>query len=381
MVRDAGAGERLFDVAERRDAVVGVSVLAWLAAFGLALVVGRARGGRVGAGIGRTAARLLALSLVYLPLVLLLGAALEPGVGAERTLVALGAPALAAATLAALGGYAALAFACAATVVAHAIDLVAGSSLIQLSLAGPNPAAGHRYYGVGNELEAILVVLVLGGTGAALSIPGRFMERIGPKSDPEAPVTTMRAAGVFLGVAVAAAFVFAYGRYGADVGAAIVLPLGGAVAAAILLERVRLALLALLLPLPALALLAAADLLSGADAHLTSTVLQAGSGGDVLDVIGRRLREAGESFGRPLLIAGLPFVLAGAALAWLRRDRIAAWLEPVPAMRAGLAGATAAILVATVANDSGALLLELGAAYIAALVGFASGEGADSAKQ
>lgn len=371
MVRDAGAGDRLFEVAERRDAVVGVSVLAWLAAFGLALAAGRMRAGRVGAPIGRTATRLFALTLVYLPLVLLLGAALEPGVGAERALVALGAPALAAATLATLGGHRALAFACAATVLAHAADLVAGSPLIQLSLAGPNPAAGHRYYGIGNELEAILVVLVLGGTGAALSAPLCLSRPTDGKGTPEGADPPLRGAAVFLAVAVAFAFVFAYGRYGADVGAAIVLPLGGAVAAALLLERPRLAWLALLLPLPALALLAAADLLSGADAHLTSTVLQAGSGGDVFDVLWRRLREAGESFGRPLLLAGLPFVLAGAALAWLRRDRIAAWLEPVPAMRAGLAGAVAAILVATVANDSGALLLELGAAYIAALLAFA----------
>jgi len=373
VVREAGAGERLFDVADRRDAVVGVSVLAWLVAFGPAPAVGRGRSGRVGYA-GRVATRLLALSLVYLPLVLLLAAALQPSAAVERLLVMLGAPALAALTLATLGGYRALAFACAATVLAHAIDLVAGSPLTQLSLAGPNPAAGHRYYGIGNELEAILVVLVLGGAGAALSVPVRFMPLMGAKGEPEGAAARLRGAGAFLAIAVAAAFVFAYGRYGADVGAAIVLPLGGAIAAALLLERPRLALLALFLPLPALALLAVADLLSGADAHLTSTVLQAGSGGDVLDVLWRRLREAGESFGRPLLLAGLPFVLAGATFAWLRRDRIAAWLRPVPAMRAGLGGATAAILVATVANDSGALLLELGAVYLAALLAFAWAE-------
>lgn len=367
VVRGAGAGERLFDVADRRGPVVGLSVLVWLLAFGLALAVSRERAGRV-------AARLLALALVYLPLVLLLAAALEPGVGAERLLLTLGAPALAGLTLGVVGGYGALAFASAATLLAHAADLLAGSPLIQLSLAGPNPAAGHRYYGIGNELEAILVVLVLGGTGAALSAPVRFTRPMDGKGTPEGADVRMRGAGVFLAVAVAVAFVFAYGRYGADVGAAIALPLGGAVAAALLLERPRLALLALLLPLPAVVLLGAVDQLSGADSHLTSSVLGAESRGDALAVLGRRLGEAGESFGRPLLLAGLPLLLAGALAAWLRRDRVAAWLRPVPALRAALGGAAAAILVATVANDSGALLLELGAAYIAAFLAFAWAE-------
>ena len=378
VVRDAGPDDRLWDVGDRRGPVLGVTLLLWLAAFGLALAAGRARA-------GRPAARLLALSLVYLPLLCLAGAALEPTVAAERVLVLLGCPALAALTLLAssrsgpdsgtnreLGGYRALAFACSATVAAHAIDLVAGSPLIQLSLAGPNPAAGHRFYGIGNELEAALVVLVLVGTGAALSgfaVPphGKSPKRCvsgGPR----------RAAATFLAVGIVFSFVFAYGRYGADVGAAIVLPVGAAVAAALSIDRPRLARLALLVPLPALAVLAATDLLTGSDAHLTRTVLQADSGGDVLAVLGRRLREAGESFGRPLLAAILPFVLLGALLAWLHRDRVATWLTGVPAVRAGLAGALAATLLGTVANDSGVLLLEIGAVYLGAFVGFAWAE-------
>ena len=174
----------------------------------------------------------------------------------------------------------------------------------------------------------------------------------------------------FLVVAAIFSFVFAYGRYGADVGAAISLPLGAAVAAALLAGRPRLALLAFALPLPALAVLAAADLLTGADAHLTSAVLDADSGGDVLAVIGRRLREAGESFCRPLLLAGLPVAIAAATIAWLRRDRLADWLRHVPAMRAALLGSLAATLVGTLANDSGALLLEIGGVYLIVIVGF-----------
>jgi hypothetical protein len=356
----ASSPERLGEIADRRGPVVGVSLLAWLVAFGLAMAVNRDRA-------GRPAARLLALTLAYAPLALLACAALEPSVAMERLLLMLGAPALALATLAALGGYRALALACAATVVAYTVDVIAGSPLTQLSLVGPNPAGGHRFYGIGNELEAILAVLVLAGTGAALS---GFAPPQWGKSRQRGPIA-------FIVVAAILAFVFAYGRYGADVGAAITLPLGAAVAAALLAGRPRLALLALLLPLPALAILSAADLLTGSNAHLTRTVLQADGGRDVLAVFGHRLREAGESFGRPLLIPGLPVVIASAVLAWLGRDRIAAWLRGVPAMRAGLAGALAATLMGTLANDSGALLLEIGAAYLLVFLAFAWAEADD----
>lgn len=369
VVLDAAPDSRLFEVAERRGPVIGVSLLVWLGAFGVAFAVGRER-------FGRPAARLFALALVYAPLLCLLAAALEPSVAAERVLLMLGAPALAALTPAVLDGYRALALACVATVLAYAADIVAGSPLTQLSLFGPNPAAGHRYYGIGNELEAILVVLTLVGTGAALSARWPLLRHIGAKGarGGEGETAGIRGPAAFLVVTLVVAFLFAYGGYGADVGAAIALPLGAAVAAAILAGRPRLAWWALLVPLPALAILALADLLSGADAHLTRTVLQADGGDDVLTVFGRRLSEAGESFGRPLLLAGLPLTLGGALLAWLRRDRLAAWLRGYPAVRAGLLGALAATLAGTLANDSGALLLELGAVYLAAFLAFAWAE-------
>ncbi len=376
VVRDAAPGDRIWDVADRRAPVIGVTLLVWLAAFVLAMALDRERAGRI-------AARLLALSLVYLPLLCLLGGALEPSVGVERLLLMLGSPALAVLTLVVLGGYQALAFACGATAIGYSVDLIAGSPLTQLSLVGPNPAAGHRYYGIGNELEACLTVLVLVGTGAALSIPVRFLLPMSTRGAPEAGgAAGVRGPAVFLVVAAVFTFVFAYGRYGADVGAAIALPLGAAVAAALLANRRDLALLAFASPIPALALLAAADLLSGANAHLTSTVLDADSGGDVLGVVGHRLREMGESFGRPLLLVGLPFVLAAAAIAWLRRDRLEAWLRPVPPMRAALLGALTATLVGTLANDSGALLLEIGTVYLLAFVAYtwAESERTDAAR-
>jgi hypothetical protein len=351
-------GPRLWEIGARRGSVLGVVLLAWVAALAVAMLATRGRA-------ARPAVRLAALSLVYLPLACLVGAALEPSVGAERLLLALGAPALALLTLAALGGYRALAVACGATVLAYTVDVIAGSPLTRLSLVGPNPAGGHRFYGIGNELEAILVALIMAGTGAALT---------GFTSWERGETGKRRAAVTFVVVAAILTFAFAYGRYGADVGAAISLPIGAVVAAALVSGHRRFGLLAFVLPLPAVAILVAADLLTGAHSHLTGAVLQAERNGGAFAVIGRRLRETGESFGRPVLLPGLPVVLVAALLAWRRRARLAAWLQGRPAMSAGLLGALAATVVGMLANDSGALLLEIGTLYLLAFAGFAWAE-------
>jgi hypothetical protein len=249
------------------------------------------------------------------------------------------------------------------TVVAYAADVVVGSSLTSLSLLGPNPGLGVRFYGIGNELEALLAVLVVAGTGAGLA---GFAARRPKRS----------AAAVFLAFGLLAAFVFAAGRFGADVGAAIVFPVGAGVAAVAVAGRGRwpLALAAIAAPVVVLALLALVDLLSGANAHLTRSVLDAGGFGDLADVAQRRLQLSVRSFGRPVLLVFLPVVLSLALLAYLGRDRLRAWLADVPTLRAGLLGALAATLIGTLANDSGALLLEIGAAYLLVFTGYAWAE-------
>jgi len=307
--------------------------------------------------------------VVLLPAVLLAGAAIEPGQAAETLLVMLGAPLLAALALVLLGGYRALAAAAAVTVGAYAIDVVAGSPLTSLSLLGPNPGLGVRFYGIGNELEALLAVLVVAGTGAALV-------GFAPRSSERAAATT------FLTVGIGAAFVFAAGRFGADVGAAIVFPIGAAVAAtAVAARRRRTALLAIAAPLAVLALLALVDLVSGANAHLTRSVLDAGGLGDLADVAQRRLRLSAHSFTRPIVFVFLPLIGALVALAVARRERLRAWVEGRPAMRAGLLGAEVATVAGTLANDSGALLLEIGAAYLLVFVGFAWAEAPGGAER
>jgi hypothetical protein len=124
-------------------------------------------------------------------------------------------------------------------------------------------------------------------------------------------------------------------------------------------------------PFAALALLALGDLLSGANAHLTRSVLDAGGLGDLGDVAERRLRLSAHSLLRPLTFVFLPLVALLVALAVARRDRLSAWLDPYPLMRAGLVGAVVATVVGALANDSGALVLEIGAAYLLVFAGFA----------
>ncbi len=348
-------GDRLGVISERRGPVIGFSLLLWLVALGAVAAATRGTAARMGV-------RIVGLAVIYLPLTLLVAAAIEPGETVEALLAMVGAPALAAVTLRLLGGYRALAVASAATVLAYGIDVVAGSPLTSLSLLGPNPGLGVRFYGIGNELEALLAVLVVAGTGAGLSGFGRD---ISPRG----------AAVVFLAAGLLATVVFAAGRFGADVGAAIVLPLGAAVAAAaIAASRRRAALFVVALPLAVLALLALADLVSGADSHFTRSVLDAGGLGDLGEVAQRRLELSAHSFARPIVFVFLPLIAVLAAIAIVRRDRLTAWLDGRPGMRAGLIGAVAATLVGTLANDSGALLLEIGAAYLLVFVGFAWAE-------
>jgi hypothetical protein len=361
-------GDRMAVISERRGPVIGLALAIWLGALALAVLAGVVGGGRAGGErLARRGVALVGLSVVYLPALLLLGAALNASQGVEQLLVVLGAPLLGLLILAALGGYLALAVASATTVLAYAVDVIAGSPLTSLSLLGPNPGLGVRFYGIGNELEALLAVLVVAGTGAALSGRG--------DSVPHSEQKTPRAAAIFLATGLVAAAIFAAGRFGADVGAAIVLPLGAAVAAAaIATRRRRTALLVLAAPIAVVALLALADLLSGANAHFTRSVLDAGGLNDLADVAQRRLQLSAHSFARPVVFVFMPAIAAAAVLAIIRRDRIAAWLRGRAAMRAGLIGAVAGTFAGTLANDSGALLLEIGAAYLLVFTGFAWAE-------
>jgi hypothetical protein len=349
--RLADLKDRLGVTSARRGPVIGQNLLAWA----LLCLVAALAFGRPGA---RLALKLLALSMAYLPLVLLGTAALEPSLLAERLIAGIGAPVLAALTLALVGGWSALATACLATVAAYGIDVVAGSALTPLSLPGPNPASGSRFFGIGNELEATLAALLLIGVGSLL-----------------ADLRTTRDGGTgaaiaFLAAGVLAAAIFAIGRFGADVGAAIVLPAGAALAAAVALGSRRGLALVLVVPFACLAALVAADVAFGGGAHLTRSLLDAGGLHEAGDVFERRVRLAAVSFTRGENVPFMVMVAIVIAIGIYHRRRVLGWFEERSA-RAGLLGAAGATVIGTVSNDSGVILLILGTAYVAAAAGFA----------
>jgi hypothetical protein len=275
----------------------------------------------------------------------------------ERLIVGLGAPALAAVTLALARGWLSLAIACGVTLGAYAVDVVAGSPLTAQSLLGPNPGLGVRFFGIGNELEAVLAVVIPVGVGAALAAAaarGRAPSR-------RAAVTAFLVAGG------ACALIFAAGRFGADVGAAIVFPAGAAVAALAVPGvygslRGRWLLLALLVAAPILGLAAlfAIDLALGGDAHLSRSVIDAGGAGELADVVERRLRLGASSFGRGVQTGLFWFCVLVVVVAVVNREKILSWLASAPLARAGLAGAAAACVLGIVANDSAATFFTIG---------------------
>jgi hypothetical protein len=124
------------------------------------------------------------------------------------------------------------------------------------------------------------------------------------------------------------------------------------------------------IPFVAFAVLAALDLALGGDAHLTRSVLDAGGLHSLGDVAERRLRLSAHSFSRGIDSPPLWLAVVGIGVALYKRDRILAWFAPTPALRAGFIAAAFATLVGTLANDSGALLLEVGTVYLLLIVGF-----------
>lgn len=302
--------------------------------------------------------RLVALSLLWLPAMLLVAAALRPTRALEVDIAVFGSFALALLSDRLVRWPRAPwlpAFVCLAL---HAVDFAVFSSRFTgQSLLGSNPLYGARFFGVGNELEAVFTVSALVGVGAWLC--DRRLRH---------PAAWFAAAGLamtlFLGL----------GRLGADVGGVIMAGAGFGVAT-LYTARLRLTLPRLLLlglaPLLVLAAIVALDAVTGGESHLSSTLAGAGGAGDLLTIADRRFRasvEGAKANGIWL------FVLAAIALlvwAWLRRDRLLAPLtapgEDAAARRpyrAALAGGAAATVVGALANDSGPAILIIGTIYL-----------------
>ena len=288
---------------------------------------------------------------------MLVAAALDAGELAAILLSAIGAPALALVTDRLFSPYRGLGLACGATVAAHALDVVTGSSLTSVSVLGPNPGGGIRFFGIGNELEAILCTFTLVGAGAWLA---------------SRPALGRRAGAVwFVVIAAIATAAFAPGRFGADVGAAIVLGVGGATAAVLALGLARRRAIAVVVGAGVLALAAllAVDLALGG-AHLSRSVLGAGDSGDLIDVFDRRLTLTLDTFTEPRYPELFVLALLGLAIGIWRRRVVLGWFGDAWPARSGFCGALAGILVGTVANDSGTTLMVIGMIALGIFAGF-----------
>ncbi len=327
---------RLGVIDGRRWPAIDAFLLAWL---GLVVLGGAVRRGR---GV-RGMLRLGGLAALWTPSTTLVAGALAPTRPVELGVVVGGALLLAAACDRAIPWPRAPLAPAGVMVVAYVVDLGLGSPLISASILGPNPIAGSRFYGIGNELEAALPIVLFAGLAAALT-----------RRPPGA-----REVRAFAVVGLAFTAVAAWGRMGADVGA--VFTIGGGTTAGALALRGRMtrrtAILVCAVPLAGLVALAGFDLVTRAGGHFTGTVLDAGSLGDVAGTIGRKLADAFRQLRRGVMPIDTAVCLAAAAYVLRRPARVLAPVGGAPAWRAFVVGGFAAGMVGSLANDSGPVLL------------------------
>jgi hypothetical protein len=341
--RDADAlralDDRLSEIGSRRIPALETFLLTWL---GVVLLAGTLRD-RAGVRFGM---RIGGLALMWLPAVLLLSAALEPSEQAELFLIAGGSFALALATDRLLPWPRGPALPAGVALVAYAVDLANHSHLVIRSLLGPSPRSGSRFYGLGNELEIVLTIVLLVGLAAVLRKRGR---------------TRGNALAFALG-GIALAAVVGSGRLGADVGGIFTIAGGAAVATLLLLPgglTKRAIAIAILAPLAGLAALAALDLATAGDGHFTRTVLH-GNASDQVNTFERRYELAWSIVSHGF--APLLTLLCALAVAYalVHRDRVYATIEGDAVWRAALAGGLSASIAGSLFNDSGPLLLFIG---------------------
>jgi hypothetical protein len=348
-VRDLKA--RLDAILPHRDDVVELVTICWAAAALLLWLV-RGRDGR------RTAMRITFLALIWAPALALLTAAIQPSGTAEGLIIALGSLGLGWLTDLLLPWPVAPALPCAVSFGAHTIDLALGSHLIGLSITGPNPKGGSRFFGIGNELEIILALTVLVGTGAALTL---LPERSAPRT--------------FAAAALVAAVIIGAGRLGADVGGVITLGAGGAAAVVMSLPRgptPKAIALAIIVPILAVGALILLDLAIGGGAHLTRTLSSSSGPGDLGKVILRRWRLSTAGLGH----GSLPFVIAAfvalLVLGVVKRRQLLAPLsgERERPFRAAIVGGFFAVVIGALANDSGPMIVMIGTVALLLTLGY-----------
>jgi hypothetical protein len=327
---------RLRVIADRRLTALGLLLGAW----GLMLLAAWPR-----PGARAWAMRVGSVGVLWVPVVALLPAALEPSAGGEYAIVIAACLGLGVLTDRLLSWPRAALAPAAAALLALTVDALARTQLLMRSLVGPDPISGARFYGIGNELKSGLAVLLLAGLAAALY-----------------PATRGRtAAGAAAGAGIVLAVVEGSALIGAGVGGVILVSVAFALACALLLAGEvtrRRALLVLVSPLAGLVALAALDLVTAhGSGHFTGSVLHARSAGELRDLIVRRYSAAWDELGSPPMLIATTLALLCAALGLRLRDRLLGPVGSDPGWSAALAGGLAAGVVGALVEDSGPLLL------------------------
>jgi hypothetical protein len=341
-------------VGPRRLPTLQAAFLAWL---GLMLLFGAISGPK---GL-RRGLRVGGLAALWLPVVLLIPATFEPSRPFELAIVAGSVLVLGVITDLVLAWPRGPMLPALATVVAYTIDLALGSDLIVRSLLGPNPRFGSRFYGLGNELEALLPVIVLAGLAAVPVLRQRSRKA----------AAAFALAGFALGVVVGS------GRLGADVGGVITVGAGFAVATALMLPgRVtwRRIVAIVAVPVLGLGLLAAIDVVTGGNSHFSRSVLRAGSSEELWKTFQRRYELAYKQLISKLIpvLTGLALLAAVYALRW--RSTLLETVRGQASWGAALGGALAGSIAGALTNDSGPVIVIYGVLMAAFVVTYLRGD-------
>lgn len=308
----------------------------------------------------RPTLRVAGLGALWWPSVVLLSAAVEPRTKVAEVFFIAGVSVALGALTGRLASWARAPIVPAAVcLVAYTVDLALGGELLSRSVLGPSIAAGGRFYGVSNELEPVLPIVLL--IGLAAVVAGRAVTR--------ATMALYAVAGLALLVVVG------WGRLGADVGGVIMIGAGVAVATLVMTPgapTVRRLVLTALVPVGALGVLIAIDLGLSGGSHLARNLLRASDAGELLELVTRRYELAG----RVLIGGNKPALFLGAVLAvafaWRNRQALYGAL-PHRAWAAALLGGLAAGVVGMLVNDSGPVLLINAVVGLAALTAYLLG--------
>ncbi len=308
------------------------------------------------------AMRVGALAIMWMPVAVLVPAAIEPSRTVELATIVAICFALGMLTDRLAPWPRAPVAPAAAAVLALSVDALAGTQLLMRSLLGPDPILGARFYGIGNELKSALAVLVFAAVAAALYPAAR----------------SRRAAAAMAGAGILLAIVEGSARVGAGVGGVILVSAGTAVATVMLLpgalDRKRI-LLVTAAPVAGLIALAALDLATAhGSGHFTGSVLDARSAGDIRDIIVRRYGAAWDELKNHLMPLATALALVASVIAIRRREQVCAPVDSDPAWLAALAGGLTAGVIGALTEDSGPVLLVVAVLILGCVLGYLWGK-------